>query len=480
MKKTKTILPLAMAACLAATSVPLNTLVSNAAADAETSDSETSEDGYKLVWSDEFDGDTLNRDDWNVELHEKGWVNSELQAYVDEDENIQVKDGNLYINPVKKVVGSEDVSVNTGNMLSNADFSSGMDGWTETISGAQATRSIESGKITYDIADPGTADWNIQIKQNVKLEAGKTYIASYKVKSTKARQIKSGVMNGTDYSWYGGTDPVLADDEEQVVEFEFTMSKDDDDANFYISLGQCGDSPASTITLSDLVVYEAENMLSNADFSSEVDGWTETISGAQATRSIESRKITYDITDPGTADWNIQIKQGIKLEAGKTYVASYKVKSTANRSIKSGVMNGTDYSWYGGKDPVLTADKEETITYEFTMSKNDNDANFYISLGKVADEDTPASVITLSDIMLYEKQTGEKVTKEKIEYTSGRISTQNKQTFTYGKFEARVKVPEGQGYLPAFWLMANDENIYGQWPRCGEIDCMEVMGRGIL
>lgn len=62
-------------------------------------------------------------------------------------------------------------------------------------------------------------------------------------------------------------------------------------------------------------------------------------------------------------------------------------------------------------------------------------------------------------------------------YTSGRINTQNKKTFTYGKFEARLKVPAGMGYLPAFWLMANDENLYGQWPRCGEIDIMEVMGQ---
>ncbi len=61
-------------------------------------------------------------------------------------------------------------------------------------------------------------------------------------------------------------------------------------------------------------------------------------------------------------------------------------------------------------------------------------------------------------------------------YTSGRVSTQNKQDFTYGVFEARLKVPEGTGYLPAFWLMATDENVYGQWPRCGEIDIMEVHG----
>ncbi len=62
-------------------------------------------------------------------------------------------------------------------------------------------------------------------------------------------------------------------------------------------------------------------------------------------------------------------------------------------------------------------------------------------------------------------------------YTSGRVNTQNKHDFKYGLFEAKVKVPEGAGYLPAFWMMPTDENVYGQWPKCGEIDCMEVMGQ---
>lgn len=61
-------------------------------------------------------------------------------------------------------------------------------------------------------------------------------------------------------------------------------------------------------------------------------------------------------------------------------------------------------------------------------------------------------------------------------YTSGRVSTQWKRDFTYGIFEARLKVPKGKGYLPAFWLMTTDEETYGQWPRCGEIDIMEVLG----
>ena len=53
--------------------------------------------------------------------------------------------------------------------------------------------------------------------------------------------------------------------------------------------------------------------------------------------------------------------------------------------------------------------------------------------------------------------------------TSGRVNTQGKHDFTYGLFEVRAKVPTGKGFLPAFWMMPTDENLYGQWPRCGEI-----------
>lgn len=61
-------------------------------------------------------------------------------------------------------------------------------------------------------------------------------------------------------------------------------------------------------------------------------------------------------------------------------------------------------------------------------------------------------------------------------YTSGRINTQSKHDYTYGRFEARAKVPSGKGFLPAFWMMPTDESLYGQWPKCGELDIMEVLG----
>ncbi len=60
-------------------------------------------------------------------------------------------------------------------------------------------------------------------------------------------------------------------------------------------------------------------------------------------------------------------------------------------------------------------------------------------------------------------------------YTSARLSTFGHFTQKYGRFEARIKVPSGQGVWPAFWLLGGDFPSAG-WPACGEIDIMENVG----
>jgi beta-glucanase (GH16 family) len=60
-------------------------------------------------------------------------------------------------------------------------------------------------------------------------------------------------------------------------------------------------------------------------------------------------------------------------------------------------------------------------------------------------------------------------------YTSARLKTQAKFEQAYGKFEARIKIPAGQGIWPAFWMLGNDVNSAG-WPTCGELDIMENVG----
>ena len=64
-------------------------------------------------------------------------------------------------------------------------------------------------------------------------------------------------------------------------------------------------------------------------------------------------------------------------------------------------------------------------------------------------------------------------------YTSGKITGQNKTDFTYGKIVTSAKVPEGQGLWPAIWMMPQVQEYYGEWPKCGEIDIMEVLGNNV-
>jgi beta-glucanase (GH16 family) len=61
-------------------------------------------------------------------------------------------------------------------------------------------------------------------------------------------------------------------------------------------------------------------------------------------------------------------------------------------------------------------------------------------------------------------------------YTSARLKTQGLFSQAYGRFEARIKLPAGQGIWPAFWLLGDDITKV-DWPRCGEIDIMENIGK---
>lgn len=65
------------------------------------------------------------------------------------------------------------------------------------------------------------------------------------------------------------------------------------------------------------------------------------------------------------------------------------------------------------------------------------------------------------------------------QYTSARMNTANKYAFKYGKIAARIKLPEGQGIWPAFWMLGNNIDENGgdtPWPQTGEIDIFELYG----
>lgn len=66
--------------------------------------------------------------------------------------------------------------------------------------------------------------------------------------------------------------------------------------------------------------------------------------------------------------------------------------------------------------------------------------------------------------------------KEGEKYTSARITTKGKKEFQYGYFEAKAKLPVGHGIWPAFWMLGANIDSVG-WPKCGEIDILEYVGK---
>jgi beta-glucanase (GH16 family) len=99
-----------------------------------------------------------------------------------------------------------------------------------------------------------------------------------------------------------------------------------------------------------------------------------------------------------------------------------------------------------------------------------NELEYYTARPDNARIQNGSLVITAID----ERYTGpDGVTRD---YTSARLKTQGTFALAYGKFEARIRVPQGQGIWPAFWMLGNDITALG-WPRCGEIDIMEHIGR---
>jgi beta-glucanase (GH16 family) len=61
-------------------------------------------------------------------------------------------------------------------------------------------------------------------------------------------------------------------------------------------------------------------------------------------------------------------------------------------------------------------------------------------------------------------------------WTSARLLSKGLKSFQYGRIEARIKIPEGEGVWPAFWMLGDDIDK-AQWPACGELDIMENIGK---
>lgn len=106
----------------------------------------------------------------------------------------------------------------------------------------------------------------------------------------------------------------------------------------------------------------------------------------------------------------------------------------------------------------------DTASWTFEVGDNgwgNNEKQYY----------TPGNNVDVSDGMLTIT-----ARKEDARYTSARIVTKDKRSFTYGYVEIRAKLPQGTGTWPALWMLGENITKAG-WPNCGELDIMEHVGK---
>ena len=280
----------------------------------------------------------------------------------------------------------------------------------------------EDNAADFTINNTGDAAWKIQLKQNnVELEKGQWYRLSLDAKASIPRELMFAIQRdgSSDDDWtpYSGEKIVELGTDYNKYEAVFQMTGETDPkALLSISMGAVGGKQITEkhricidninlekIDAPDIGEQPAgENLLVNSDFSSGNEGWENAVtSPGAADVSFENGRAVYKISNVGTEDWNVQLKQnGIVLEQGAHYKVTFKAKSSEVRTIKLAMLSPS-YNWFGGEDLVLDKDQEEEFTVEFTMNEEtETNASMVISMGAISEIDTPASTVELSEFSL--------------------------------------------------------------------------------
>lgn len=335
------------------------------------------------------------------------------------------------------------------NLIKNGDFAKGEENWEAAVTApGEATNSFADGKAVFNITNVGSEDWHVQLKQNgLKLEQGAQYKVTMKIKSSEARIVKYAFLT-TSYDWYGGEDLELTANEVKEVEYTLDVGDKATDSaiSFVVSMGKIAakETPVSTIEIDDICVVKTSGgdtpgeeidpveigteLIQNGDFAQGEENWTNAVTAPGAAEaSFADGKATYNITSVGTEDWNVQLKQsGLTMEKGARYKMNLKLKSTEDRTVKLALLDPeADYAYYGGADIELHANMVKSVSRIITVEDTlptVSTIDFVISMGKIADVETPASTIVIDDISIIKVDENAVADEEKEELESGTSS----------------------------------------------------------
>lgn len=469
-------------------------------------EAELLKEGYQLKWQDNFDGDTLNRADWNVELHKKGWVNEEWQAYVDSDKNIQVKDGKLLIKPVETVNEDGTKSYTSGriNTQGKHDFKYGYfecrakvptgkgylpafwmmptdenlyGQWPKCgeidimeVMGQETNKAY--GTIHYgEPHDQSQGTYTVDAKDNFA-DQYHTYACDWE--PGKITWYIDGVKYHEESDWFSAksgqeevTYPAPFDQPFYMIlnlavggswvgyPDESTTYDDQKFAIDYVKVYQKDSydenvtKPIKEVTLRD--PDATGNYINNGDFSvvedlSDTKNWQfMTALGGKGTAEIKNKELVISTTNAGTADYSIQLVQpDIPLQKGGTYKVTFDAYADEARTMSADI-SGPDHNYtrYWNDTKVSLGTNNQTFTYEFQMTGSD-DANGRLEFN-LGNTDSTATV-HLSNVRI--EKTGYEEIKEDT----------TKKALVDGNYVYNGSFQEGKNRL-GYWEITKPEHV---------------------
>lgn len=344
---------------------------------------------------------------------------------------------------------------------------------------ADADITFTGAGVRFDIRDGGTDKWNIQLQQgDLTLEKGKTYDVKIAIESDHERDVTFGIQDSSDGTVFGD-DITLSATEETVFTKTYTMEADTaSNYKFALNLGwpqgtDDATGPKGTITVKSVSIIAnggsgSEDptpadgeMIKNGNFANGKTSWEDNCGvdwvDATASAVYSENGAVFDITDVGTANWHVQLKQpGVKLEQGKEYTLKMVVASEKTRDLEYSFMDTGSAKYYGGsKVPVTASDVSDAaavtgmeFTHTFKMEEaTDANAVFIFSMGKM-DDTTEAGRVVIKSVSLKEKSEEGGAGSENPDVKEGlRIEKIADQTYTGKAIKPAVVVYDGETLL---------------------------------
>lgn len=232
-------------------------------------------------------------------------------------------------------------------------------------------------------------------------------------------------------------------------------------ARFYVDLSAKSDQQVS-------VKYTTKSGTAKAD---------EDFESTSGTLTFEAGDKELSIDVPIPIDSLRQPSQTFYVELSDSQNADIETSEATGTIINNGTYLPTDDSGYDS--PASYAGYNLVWHDEFNASElNENDWNYETGGGGWGNNELENYTSRSQNSFLSSGNLVIEARKEVYggnDYTSARLTTKGKQEFTYGRIDIRAKLPVDQGLWPALWMLGDNISSVG-WPKCGEIDIMEVVG----